>query len=248
MENKQLTLSQQMSQEVIKYEVCGEEVQLSADVIGNFVKRGNSQLTMPEIVSFMQLCKHRKLNPFTNEAYLVKFGNEAAQMLVGKEAFTRRAEENPNFDGYRAGIIVFRNKEVVELEGSFMLPTDQLIGGWCEVHIKGRKFPVVSKVSFKEYDKGQSTWKKIPGTMIRKTAIVQALREAFPVELGSLYVEDEMHFENENKVVIHQEAKEEIKEKAFKNEIDFEEELQVGQDKVIDTTPTIEAEVVEPEF
>ena len=44
-----------------------------------------------------------------------------------------------------------------------------------------------------EYGKNQSTWKSIPCTMIRKVALVHALREAFPNDLGSLYIEDEMN-------------------------------------------------------
>ena len=40
-------------------------------------------------------------------------------------------------------------------------------------------------------DKKQSTWNAMPATMIRKTALVNALREAFPEDLGSMYTEDD---------------------------------------------------------
>ena len=56
--------------------------------------------TDTEAYTFLKLCKARRLNPFTNEIYMVKFGN-TAQTIVGKEAFTRRAEENKFFDGYQ---------------------------------------------------------------------------------------------------------------------------------------------------
>ncbi|MDS2862679.1 recombinase RecT, partial [Streptococcus pneumoniae] len=46
-------------------------------------------------------------------------------------------------------------------------------------------------VSREEYDKKQSTWNTMPATMIRKVALVNALREAFPEDLGNMYTEDD---------------------------------------------------------
>lgn len=188
-----------MSTEIVKkeeksvvFEVAGEQVKLTPSIVRQFIARGNKELTNQEVGNFINLCKYRKLNPFTNEAYPVKFGSEGAQLIVGAEAFKRKAEEHPLFEGYRAGIIVMRDKNTEELEGSFMLPTDQLLGGWCEVYVKNKKYPQVAKVSMKEYNKGQSTWSKIPCTMIRKVAVVQALREAFPSELGAMYSAEEL--------------------------------------------------------
>ena len=42
-------------------------------------------------------------------------------------------------------------------------------------------------------------WKEKPKTMIRKVAIVQTFREAFPDELGGLYSEEEMPEFDHNK-------------------------------------------------
>lgn len=177
---------------IIKYQVAGEEVKLSPSIVNQFLKRGNSNITNAEAINFIQLCKYQKLNPFLNEAYLVKFGNEPAQMIVGKEAFMKKAEKDINYKGFKAGLILERDKKVVEVEGSFKLTTDKLLGAWCEVYLEGKE-NVIARVNFEEYNKGQSTWKKMPGTMIRKVAIVQALREAFPNSLGGMYVEEEMN-------------------------------------------------------
>lgn len=176
----------------IVYSVGGNEIKLTTSIVSQFITKGNGQITMPEAVNFMMWCKHNKLDPFNSEAYLVKFGNQAAQQLVGKGAFMRRAEEDPNYEGFKAGVILLRDGQIVEQEGSFKLPKDELIGGWCEVYVKDKKNPVKSMVSMEEYNKGQSTWKSMPLTMIRKVAIVQALREAFPTQLAGMYVEDEM--------------------------------------------------------
>jgi len=174
------------------FNVGGEEVKLTANIVNKFIVKGGKPLTQEEAVNFMQLCKYRKLNPFVNEAYPIKFGIEPATFVVGADAFKRRAEENPNFKGFEAGIIVQRGDEILELEGEFKLPKDLLLGGWAKVYTNNKEKPYVSKVSMAEYGKNQSTWKNIPCTMIRKVALVHALREAFPNDLGEMYVEDEL--------------------------------------------------------
>lgn len=223
------------------YTVGEEEVKLTGSIVKNFIAKGNKTVTDREVVIFMNLCKYRKLNPFLNEAYLVKFGDEA-QIVAGKEALMRKAEESPRYKGHRAGIIVVREKEIVELEGCFKLQTDVLVGGWAEIYVEGKSYPVVAKVSLSEYNKGQSTWKAMPSTMIRKVALVQALREAFPTELGSLYSKEELGVDESKIVNIQHEIKEEIKQEANQEIID------IDYDKPSkDTTPIVDAEIVEPE-
>jgi phage recombination protein Bet len=217
-----------------KFMVNGEEVKLTGSIVKNYLTRGNADISDQEVVMFINLCKYQKLNPFLNEAYLVKFKGAPAQNIVGKEAFMKRAEKNEQYDGFKAGIIIERNGEYLEVEGSFMLPDDKLIGGWAEVHRKDRKFPIIAKVGLNEYNKKQSTWNQIPQTMIRKTAIVQALREAFPDNLGGMYVEEEIP---EAQVVEPDEKVEkEIKQNANKQEVKFD------KTKAVDVEPTKEEE------
>ena len=184
----------------VSYEVNGETIDLSGNTVKNYLVSGNGNVTDQEVVLFLNLCKFQKLNPFLNEAYLVKFGNLPAQIIVSKEAFMKRAEQNEQFLGFKAGIIVARDNEIVEIEGAFKLPNDILIGGFAEVYRKDRKQPVTVKISFDEFVKlknGEpaSTWKQMPMNMIRKTAIVNALREAFPNSLGAMYTEEEAQTE-----------------------------------------------------
>jgi len=202
------------------YLVNGEEVKLTGSIIKNYLTRGNDDISDTDVVMFTNLCRYQKLNPFLNEAYLVKFKGAPAQIIVGKEAFMKRAEDSENYDGFKAGLIIDRKGEYVEEEGSFLTPGDELIGGWAMVYRKDRKFPVVAKVGMNEYDKKHSTWKQIPQTMIRKVALVQALREAFPKNLGGMYVEDEM--QDAEVVEPEEKVKKEVKSKANKEEVKFE--------------------------
>ena len=85
-------------------------------------------------------------------------------------------------------------------EGSFKLDTETLVGGWAEVSIKDRAVPSRAEVSLAEYDQGRSIWLSKPATMIRKVAVVQALREAFPAQFQALYDADEMPTQEMNPV------------------------------------------------
>lgn len=175
----------------INYEVNNEEVKLSPAMVRKYLVNGNGKVTDQEVVMFMQLCRYQKLNPFLKEAYLVKFGSQAASIITSKEAFMKRAENNKHYKGFKAGIVVARGEEMKHLDGAIKMPKDELIGAWAEVYRDDRDEPSHVEISLEEFSKCQATWKQMPMNMIRKTALVNALREAFPENLGSLYTEDD---------------------------------------------------------
>lgn len=167
---------------------------LSAETVKNYLVSGNGAVTDQEVMMFIELCKAQRLNPFIREAYLIKFGNSPANIVVGKDVFVKRAYRNPSYRGMKAGVVVVNTKgEVEEREGALKLKGEQLVGGWCEVYVEGQEFPIKSAVSLEEYSKLQSTWKSMPCVMIRKCAMVTALREAFPEEFQGLYDSSEMN-------------------------------------------------------
>ena len=145
--------------------------------------------TDQEAFMFLKLCQARNLNPFTNEAYLIKYGAKA-QMVVGKEAFMRKAELHPQYTGFKAGVIVkLENGVALQYrEGSFVDEGEKIVGGWAEVYRKDRTHPIRAEVSLKDYDSGKDgPWKNHKATMIRKVPLVQAMREAFPSDLSGCY-------------------------------------------------------------
>ena len=166
--------------------------------------------TDQELFLFVQLCRSQGLDPWRKEAYLVPFkdretGELRHTIVVGKEVFTKRAQLNPKFCGFKSGIIVYRKDpddkdakwEEVYIDGSYKRPSDRLAGGWAEVYLKGYKVPIKGAASLEEYSRNQMMWNKMPCTMIRKVALVQALREAFPEELGGLLDESEVSVKEE---------------------------------------------------
>lgn len=181
----------QTSKGDVTYSVAGQDVHLNYTIVRNFLTKGGGNVTDADLVQFISVCKFNKLNPFLNEAYLVKYGTSPATMIVSKEALMKRAEACQNYDGFEAGIIVERGGDVRDVPGCFLLKGDTLVGGWAKVYRSDRKYPTESRVSLSEYSSGQSMWKTKPSTMIRKVAIVQALREAFPAQLGAMYTQEE---------------------------------------------------------
>ena len=181
----------------VMYSVAGQDVKLSYQIVRDFLVKGGGNVSDQDLVQFISICKFNSLNPFLGEAFLVKYGTSPASMIVSKEALMKRADVCPNYDGMQAGIIVkHEDGEIEDVEGSFINPGDILLGGWARVFRSDRKFPFVARVSLVEYDKKQSTWKEKPSTMIRKVAEVQALREAFPAQLGAMYTAEERGVED----------------------------------------------------
>lgn len=226
--------TQQNGNGVTTYIANGEEVKLSKEIVRSYLTKGNDKVSDADIVQFIAVCKYQQLNPFLNEAYLVKFAGSPAQMITSKEAYFKRAEADENYDGYQAGIIVVdKNGVVVEREGSFCLKDETLVGGWAIVYRKDRKYPAIARVNLDEYDKKKSTWLSMPKTMIAKIAKVQAFREAFPTKLGALYVSEEVQEREVEDVPF-----EEVKEKTA-NSVQFPVQDQDGQPKP-ESKPAVE--------
>ncbi len=185
---------------IVKYETDNGEVTLSKDIVKRYLVSGDpSKVTDKEVMMFIQMCRYQGLNPFLREAYLIKFGNNPATMVTGKDTFVKRAAKSKLCTGYEAGVIVQKEDETVEYrKGALVLPKEILVGGWARVYRKDWKVPMEITVGLEEYqrynNKGDlmTNWQKMPATMIRKVALVQALREAIPEEFGGLYSPEEM--------------------------------------------------------
>ena len=165
---------------------------LSAKIVRQYLD-ASGKASDEELAYFIATCKERNLNPFTKEVYFIKYGTNPAQVVVSKDAFMKRAEQNPNFDGFEAGIVVeTQDGEIKQISGTIHSKNDTLLGGWAKVYRKDRKFPVEVDADFKAYNTGKSMWAKMPALMIRKVALVSAMREAFSENVGGLYTTDEL--------------------------------------------------------
>jgi phage recombination protein Bet len=179
----------------------GQHFTVSFEDVRNFIC---PKATDSECKIFLETCKQYKLNPFTKEAHLIHYDNKnddtASTIVLGKNCYMQMAERNPNFDGFEAGVIVLDTAagELIHREGSIVFDGEELLGGWAKVYRKDRTRASYEEVKLSEYDTGKSLWSGKKATMIRKVALVHALREAFPSTFGALYDESEVHVDAES--------------------------------------------------
>lgn len=214
--------------QLVEYESNGEMVKISPTMIRRYLVNGGGNVSDGEVMMFMSLCRYQHLNPFLREAYLIKYGsNDPATIVTGKDVFTKRANADPRYKGKKAGIVVIKKDGTVEeREGTMVLPNETIVGGWAKIFIDGKEDEYQS-VGFDEYAGRKkdgslnSQWAKKPATMIRKVAVVQALREAFPDRFQGLYAQEEFQNISDVKLDTEKVVADEIKENA--NSVDFEE-------------------------
>jgi len=118
---------------------------------------------------FLTLCEVHKLNPFKREIYPIPRGGQLT-IVTGYEVYLKRAELSGKLDGWE----VHFGEENGEMFAE------------CVVYRKDWNRPLVHRVWFSEYRGNSPLWREKPRTMLRKVAISQAFRLAFPVELGGM--------------------------------------------------------------
>lgn len=202
MSNQNQNQNAQNAEFAVVYEANGEQIRLTPSIVQQYIVGDSGTITLQEFKFFTELCKARKLNPFLKEAYCIKFGNQPAQIVVGKDAILKRAIIHPDYDGMESGIIVMNTAsgEIIERKGTFYLKnSEQLVGGWAKVYRKNWKYPTYCSVSFDEVANRKkdgslnSNWAGKGATMVEKVAKVRALRETFIEDLSGMYDADEMN-------------------------------------------------------
>jgi phage recombination protein Bet len=137
------------------------------------------KLTEAEFGIFRNICSSFGLNPYKREIHAVKYGDTPAQFITGYEVYLKRAERTGMLDGW--------DVKVIHQNG-------QPVSATIQIHRKDRGKPVVWSVEREEFDTGKSTWKSMPSFMLKKVAIAQGFRLAFPDELGGMpYMPEELN-------------------------------------------------------
>ena len=149
------------------------------------------EITDTEFKIFCDTCKSNNLNPAKREVYLNKYGDKL-QIVTGYEVYIKRAEQSQKYGGMKAWT-----------EGTIR---DETLKGCVEVYRKDWEKPLFHEVFYTEYvqltKEGNINkfWREKPITMIKKVAISQAFRWAFPDELeGMPYTKEEMPSEEHDK-------------------------------------------------
>lgn len=144
-----------------------------------------------ELMLGLQIAKTFNLNPLKREIYFVKYKeDQPMQVLTGYEVYLKRAERSGKYNGLD-----------IKSEGSVTTGDLKAI---VKVYRKDWDNPLTHEAFYSEYvqvKKDYQTgkiepntfWKNKPITMIKKVAVSQAFRMAFPDEFdGMPYTSDEV--------------------------------------------------------
>jgi phage recombination protein Bet len=170
-----------MTNEMIKKE---EEQQLTADNLRRFLC---PNATEQEIGLALNICKAYELNPFKREVHIIKYGDSPANVIVGYEVYLKRARSFPSYENFKCWTEM-RGEELVAI---------------CEIYDKNWKNPFVWEAYYDECvqttkDRNgavrpNKNWSVKKRFMLKKVAIAQAHRLAYPNDLGGMpYVAEEI--------------------------------------------------------
>jgi len=136
-------------------------------------------LTQEEKLQFVEIAQAFHLNPFKREIHVAVFGEgeyRHLSIITGYEVYLKRAERTGKLDGWKAWI---------EGEGTTMKAL-------VEIHRKDWSEPFIHEVYWAEAVQKKkdgsptSFWTKQPRFQLKKVAISQGFRLAFPDELGGM--------------------------------------------------------------
>lgn len=151
-----------------------------------------------DALKFIAMNLAKRLNPWEGDSFLVGYDTQDGakfSQITAHQAFLKRAELNAEYNGMKSGVMVMRDKQLMELEGDFHFDTDTLVGGWACVYFKNREHPMFKRVKLSRFNTNKSIWAKDPTGMIVKCAESDALRSSFPTMLGGLYMKEELEVE-----------------------------------------------------
>jgi phage recombination protein Bet len=175
------TVSSFTSSEQGKTALLSSELKIQKETLIEYLRAFgyNKTLSESEQSQFIQTALANNLDPFKREIHIAVYSegaNRKVSIITGYQIYLKRAERTGRLDGWRAWL---------EGEGSQMKAV-------VEIFRKDWKYSFTHEVYFEETVQrkkdGSPTqfWAKQPRFQLRKVAMAQAFRLAFPDELGGL--------------------------------------------------------------
>ena len=196
-----------------------DKIKLSVRIVKDLLAvktRSGKTCSDNDAIKFLMMCQARLLNPFEGDAFLIGYDGKDGptfSLITAHQAFLKRAELNPEYDGMKSGVIIEEDGKMSDLEGDFFLKSQRVIGGWATVFFKNRKYPMHKRVRLERFQKAFGIWQDDSAGMICKCAEADALRSSFPTMLGGLYLKEEVAPQVETKTsapIFTEPSKEEI--------------------------------------
>ena len=173
-----------------------QQNQVTQQLLLDYLTATTPGLNQSQVQQFLAVSMAFNLNPWKKEVYPIPYtsnGKTTMSIVTGYEVYLKRADLNPNYDGYQIewNGTFFRSKvQKSGKNGNYsvdaLLPKDDDVSCICTVYRKYRKMPVRCEVFYSEYSQGNSMWYTKPRVMLEKVAIARAMRLAFPTEFGGM--------------------------------------------------------------
>lgn len=168
----------------------------------DYLRQQGADLTENETAMFCAVALSFGLNPFKREIYAIPYGKgdkRRLSIITGYESYIKRAERSGLLDSWSVKAEGKFKKVKIQksgYNGNYTVDArvpDGEVTATCTIYRKGSDHPFEWTVDFDEYDQGNEMWRSKPLTMIKKVAIAQAFRLAFPDEIGGMpYTSDEL--------------------------------------------------------
>lgn len=157
--------------------------------------------TDDELKLFLQVCKSKKLDPFSKQIHAIKrptkVGNNWVDVMtfqIGIDGFRAIAERTGRYEGQTQPLWCGEDGEWKDVWLSNKQPAAAKVGVYKTVF----REPLVRTALYREYVqtakdresneyKPNSMWAKMPANQLAKCAEALALRGAFPEELSGMY-------------------------------------------------------------
>ena len=185
-------------EEVVKYNgnngVALTDADIQTLVDANIIPKGTPKA---QVSVFARTCSERNLSPFSKQIYLMKRETKQGTRyntqtsIDGFRSIAERTNKYAGSDDYTfdegiAEYQMIKDKRMKPTTATAtvhkILPNQQI-------------FPIKATVRWEEYYPGGNQgfmWDKMPFLMLGKCAEALALRKAFPEQLGSIYINEEM--------------------------------------------------------
>lgn len=149
---------------------------INQETLDNYLYGSKIDLTPEQKVLFYAIAQKNGLDPFKREIYAVKYGDRL-NIITGYEVYIKRAQRSGQLDGWETEKIVTGGKTSMRIT----------------IYRKDWSRPFKHEVYLDEYKKNTDIWREKPETMLRKVAVSQGFRLAFPEELGGMpYTSEEL--------------------------------------------------------
>jgi phage recombination protein Bet len=165
------------------------------ELLKNTVCKG---ATDDEFALFLQVCKKKRLDPFSKQIYAIKrwdkkLNREVMTFQTGIDGFRVLAERTGLYAGQEAPMWCGADGKWRDVWLDAKPPMAAKIG----ILRKDFQQPVVRVALYREYAQPSSSepnsmWSKMPANQLSKCCEALALRAAFPEELSGLYAQEEM--------------------------------------------------------